>query len=174
MTPGRKYGRLTVVRRIKGYSYEYKCDCGKIVTRNSSNVRSGRTSSCGCRLIEIQKNRKDVFKPANLTLQERLKNRTEYTENGCLEWQGNKNKNGYGVIKLERKRVLVHRVSYEMRNGAISPGMCVLHKCDNPSCCNTEHLFLGTRADNIKDMDNKGRRNNVRQKLFKAEFLTGV
>ncbi len=44
-----------------------------------------------------------------------------------------------------------------MKNGSIGK-LCVLHRCDNPKCCNPAHLFLGTVADNTRDMDSKGRR----------------
>lgn len=56
-------------------------------------------------------------------------------------------KDGYGSIDSEQ----VHRVSYKLYNGEITPPLCVLHKCDNPICVNPQHLFLGTRGDNNKD-----------------------
>lgn len=54
-----------------------------------------------------------------------------------------------------------HRVSWEVHNGEIPVGMNVLHRCDNAGCVNPAHLFLGTQADNIKDMFAKGRQNSV-------------
>lgn len=83
------------------------------------------------------------------------------TEGGCIPWIGYTNKHGYGQIGLGghgSQRVFAHRLAYEKANGPIRDGLCVLHRCDNPPCCNPEHLFLGTRAENMEDMDAKGRR----------------
>jgi len=76
----------------------------------------------------------------------------------CWPWTGYKNQCGYGVTYKRNKHVLAHRLAWEIVHGAIPNGMQVLHKCDNPRCCNPAHLFLGTHKDNMEDMTRKGRR----------------
>lgn len=82
-------------------------------------------------------------------------------DNKCWEWQRGKNVDGYGVFgtggRKHKKRHLAHRFSWELAYGNIPTGLFVLHSCDNPSCVNPKHLFLGTNLDNIHDMMNKGR-----------------
>lgn len=78
---------------------------------------------------------------------------------GCIEWTGTRGKGGYGKIGIGSNTCLTtHRVAWADTHGPIPKGMCVLHRCDNRACINTDHLFLGTLADNHKDMDTKGRR----------------
>ena len=78
-------------------------------------------------------------------------------KSACLEWNGARNARGYGTRRYLGKSCLAHRVAWILAHGDIPEGMCVLHRCDNPPCCNPEHLFLGTQADNIADMHAKGR-----------------
>ena len=75
----------------------------------------------------------------------------------CVEWVGHCNRDGYGVKKIKGKHYRVHRLAWEAANGPIPEGLCVLHHCDNPSCIRLSHLFLGTRADNLRDAREKER-----------------
>lgn len=74
-------------------------------------------------------------------------------------WDKALNKKGYGKRKYKGKDWKAHRAAWDEEIGPIPDGMFVLHKCDNPSCVNVNHLFLGTNYDNIKDMINKRRDN---------------
>ena len=77
----------------------------------------------------------------------------------CWEWQNATNNIGYGMFRFDNNTMrTAHRVSYELYNGPIPPGMCVCHKCDNPKCVNPKHLWLGTNKDNHDDMVSKGRK----------------
>lgn len=79
-------------------------------------------------------------------------------ESGCWNWKRSKDKNGYGYIKRKGVRTQkAHRAAYEIFNGSINDGLLVCHKCDNPSCVNPDHLFLGSDVDNVKDRTVKGR-----------------
>lgn len=75
----------------------------------------------------------------------------------CWEWDANR-KNGYGQYHVNgRSPQIASRYAYELTFGPIPDGLGVLHRCDNPPCCNPMHLFLGTNLDNINDMLRKGR-----------------
>lgn len=78
----------------------------------------------------------------------------------CWLWQGAKRNNGYGHLSRGRRDegyVAAHRAAWEIKYGDVPDGLCVLHRCDVPACCNPAHLFLGTLADNSRDMISKGR-----------------
>ena len=81
----------------------------------------------------------------------------EDPKTGCHIWTAAKYSNNYGHIRWQEKDLLAHRVAWEYENGKIPPGLQVCHKCDQPQCCNPDHLFLGTQTDNMRDMINKGR-----------------
>lgn len=89
---------------------------------------------------------------------ERLLAKVVRTSAGCWEFGGARLSSGYGKIALTRsKPVFTHRIAYQEMIGPIPEGMRVLHKCDNPPCCNPAHLFLGSDKDNWLDARAKGR-----------------
>ena len=78
-------------------------------------------------------------------------------KNGCREWTASKDKDGYGRFKVKGKSHRAHRIAYVLANGSILPGVLVCHKCDNSSCVEDGHFFLGTDKDNRRDAARKGR-----------------
>jgi hypothetical protein len=80
---------------------------------------------------------------------------------GCWEWQGHRNRKGYGQIDVRtdghRRSLRAHRVAWTLTYGPIPKGMLVCHHCDNPPCCRPDHLFLGTKSTNAADMIRKAR-----------------
>lgn len=84
-------------------------------------------------------------------------------ETPCREWQGSRNLKGYGKRYVRgsgragRRSELIHRWVWSQINGPVPAGMLILHRCDNPPCFRYDHLFLGTSADNTRDMVEKDR-----------------
>lgn len=77
---------------------------------------------------------------------------------GCWLWTGYLNtRSKYGVMSIENKKKFAHRVAYEIFKGEIPDNLCVCHKCDVRTCVNPDHLFLGTKTDNMQDCLSKGR-----------------
>jgi hypothetical protein len=77
--------------------------------------------------------------------------------NGCWLWTGTKVRLGYGQFRMRNKRWQTHRLAYVLTYGPVPADKFVCHKCDNPTCCNPDHMFVGTPADNMIDKMNKGR-----------------
>ena len=75
----------------------------------------------------------------------------------CWEWQAGKLVDGYGVFYVSKKSIKAHRIAYLLHYRENPGTFCVLHTCDNPSCCNPAHLFLGTELDNVADRHAKRR-----------------
>lgn len=84
------------------------------------------------------------------------------SSNECWNWKASRNYKGYGNFytslgNSKDQHHSAHRFSWELHNGEIPDGLFVCHKCDNPSCVNPNHLFLGTNQNNMQDMSLKGR-----------------
>jgi len=77
-------------------------------------------------------------------------------DSDCWVWTASVRR-GYGQVKVNGKNMFAHRASYEHYVEEIPVGLCVLHRCDNTLCVNPLHLFLGSQADNNRDMTLKGR-----------------
>ena len=95
-------------------------------------------------------------------------------DTGCWDWTACKDKDGYGNISINGATVRAHRVSYEMYYTRISSEILVCHSCDNPSCVNPEHLFLGTHQDNMDDKIRKGRTNPVKGQDHPSATLSNL
>ena len=94
------------------------------------------------------------------TLAERLWSRISEMPSGCWEWQGYRRPEGYGQIGLGGRSAGItstHRAAWLITHGGIPEGRVVRHRCDNPPCCNPDHLELGTHQDNANDAVERGR-----------------
>lgn len=91
---------------------------------------------------------------------------------GCWEWGASRIRKGYGSLGFKGKTCRSHRVAWELTYGEIPEGLHVLHSCDNPPCCNPNHLFLGTNLDNARDKEAKGRGNHSKGENHYAAKLT--
>lgn len=99
--------------------------------------------------------------PITDRLKERFWSKVDTSGNhprGCWEWQGNRDKWGRGRFYLGKEKYLrTHQVAFLLANGRLAD-KCVCHTCDNPPCCNPEHLWDGTHVDNMADMIQKNRK----------------
>lgn len=76
---------------------------------------------------------------------------------GCWLWTASTTKFGYGHMSVDGRLTGAHRIAWVLFKGPIPAGAQVCHKCDVPQCANPDHLFLGSRSDNMRDCAAKGR-----------------
>jgi len=180
----------------------FLCQCGKEFVTRIQNVKSGRTKSCGCltkKFIGEASKKYDLpekvieegvlkYKPIpKLPFEEEMRfwSKVELRASPfvCWNWTGIGKR--YGEFTIGRYHFKSNRVAYFLTHKQDPKEKSVLHKCDNPKCCNPNHLSLGTHFENMQDMSLKGRasrgiekntcklsENQVR--LIRSEFENGI
>jgi hypothetical protein len=94
----------------------------------------------------------------------KVKAKTKVNERGCWEWTGVLNSYGYAQCFFFGKRWMVHRITYVLTHGVeLQRSTYICHTCDNPACCNPEHLWAGRSRDNLLDCVAKGRHQEANQ-----------
>ena len=106
----------------------------------------------------------------NQPVKERFERKFRVTP-GCWIWMDAK-RGGYGRFRVGDSKVTASRYSYELYVGPIPEGMDILHRCDNPSCVNPDHLLPGTHDENMLDMVEKGRNSKNRGESNSKAKLT--
>lgn len=173
---GQKIGVLTFLRRVPSKPMKIKavflCDCGKEFITRIDAVKDGSTKSCGCKtkefIITANKNREygTFIRPSNKNLPELTEDQKSRfwakiaitaNPNKCWNWLAT---GAYGMFRVGRRMYLAHRIAYKLVTGSDPGEMELLHSCDNPKCCNPNHLSPGTHWDNMQDMAEKGRAYN--------------
>lgn len=151
---GLRSGRLVVLnfhgqKKLKTY-WICKCDCGNEKIIAGESLTRKKTLSCGC-LVKVKALQR------RKTIKERFIKRIQIIENNCWIWTGPKDKDGYGLCGVSYPDQRAHRTSFKIFKGEILSGMFICHTCDNSSCCNPDHLYMGTHSDNTRDAIERNR-----------------
>jgi hypothetical protein len=92
----------------------------------------------------------------------------------CWPWTAGTDECGYGKFRIAGKSYMSHRIVFQLIKGDIPNDLCVCHVCDNPPCCNPDHMWLGTFEDNMVDKVKKGRCGSTRGEANHRAKLTDV
>ena len=180
--PGSIFGYLTVVQTLAGAKrpvpiaprMECRCICGSVGIYNINEVKRGRKWSCGCiGTLRTCMRCGSKFETKGKTGARqycstacRFWSKVDVSggEQACWPWKpsARAKRRIYGSFLAAKcggiaQFIDAHRMAWELSNGPVPHGLMVLHRCDNPVCCNPAHFFLGTNSDNIRDAVIKGR-----------------
>jgi hypothetical protein len=146
----------TMRKNYNPYRMSYLLNKGKLGNREPV-YHSCHNSKC-VNPLHLYIKRQNCSITSNIYFLEYFWNNVEISkEDKCWNWKGSTDRFGYGRSCFLCKVYKAHQMAYRIAYGDIQKGMCVLHKCDNTSCCNPKHLWLGTQLDNIHDMVKKNR-----------------
>lgn len=188
VTWGCKIEGCKKIHLAKGYCHNHYCKHGQLKKCKVSDCDLNHHAKgyCVTHYTRLRKNGNQIVSQRwgkdYTSLEDYLKKNHAKNSDGCWVWTGNFSRKNYGFVgnfslAKKLKIYMAHRLSFFVYKGEIPNGMLVCHKCDNPSCINPEHLFLGTHEDNMRDMDSKGRRrvhkgeNSVKAKLTKEQAI---
>lgn len=104
---------------------------------------------------------------------ENLLSRTTVTDNGCWEWQGFRDKDGYGISSFKHRPARAHRLAWQFARGPIPDGLVIDHLCRNKACCNPDHLEPVTVRENTIRGDTILARNLAKTHCDKGHPLDG-
>ncbi len=170
---GKKFYNLLVLKKAgkddkNNFILECQCDCGNKKEVKATYLKTGEVKSCGCRRSPPSQEYDELIK-------NKIRSKILVLENGCHEWTGRKDKKGYGKEGYRSKYVTAHRLLWMFERGPLTKSQWLLHTCDNPSCCNLDHLYIGTPKDNAIDMycrKRQGKRNYCKGERSNLSTLT--
>lgn len=157
---GSKHFAWTVIGEVysnkhKKRCVECRCECGSTTVKECGHLLRGKgkqCASCSKRLRHAKVRRETFWQHID-----------QRSKGECWDWQGSLGAGGYGsTSSFEFGTSKAHRVAYMYANNTtLTSEQHVMHSCDNRKCCNPNHLSVGTHADNMKDMKEKGRRKGI-------------
>jgi len=132
--------------------------CGTLITARACEYKRGRGRTCS-RKCSSQRAQSVKWDKRYREFDAEFWSRVEIgTPEKCWPWTANKYPSGYGRFKMHRRQRLAHRHALELAKGPTPiSGLLALHSCDNPICCNPDHLRWGTHRDNTQDCIKRGR-----------------